>query len=75
MEEEEEMDEDVVFLDETLLMEESQLLRDMEEREAIASRLAKWKRPALSPAYQSYSKNIGNLLLTACISVQGHVEF
>ncbi|XP_058186536.1 DNA polymerase delta catalytic subunit [Rhododendron vialii] len=60
MEEEEEMDEDV-FLDETLLhdMEESsQLLRDMEEREALASRLSKWKRPALSPAYLSHSKNI-----------------
>lgn len=61
MEEEEEMDEDV-FLDEALLhdMEESsQLLRDMEEREALASRLSKWKRPALSPAYLSHSKNIG----------------
>ncbi|KAI8535591.1 hypothetical protein RHMOL_Rhmol10G0186100 [Rhododendron molle] len=60
MEEEEEMDEDV-FLDEALLhdMEESsQLLRDMEEREALASRLSKWKRPALSPAYLSHSKNI-----------------
>ncbi|KAL8110492.1 hypothetical protein AgCh_026273 [Apium graveolens] len=58
IDEDEMLDEDV-FLDETLLYEEEEMLmRDMDEREAIASRLAKWKRPALSPAYLSQSTNI-----------------
>lgn len=58
IEEDEMLDEDV-FLDETLLYEEEALLlRDMEEREAIALRLAKWKRPAVSQAYLSQSTNI-----------------
>ncbi|XP_052189553.1 DNA polymerase delta catalytic subunit [Diospyros lotus] len=55
---EEEMDEDV-FLDETLLYEEeSQVLRDIEERQALSSRLSKWKRPTLSLSYLSQSQNI-----------------
>ncbi|KAM7523503.1 hypothetical protein LguiA_013405 [Lonicera macranthoides] len=58
--EEEEMDEDV-FLDETLILqdeEEALVLRDIEEQEALASRLHKWKRPVLSQSYLSQSKNI-----------------
>ncbi|GMP26428.1 hypothetical protein CsSME_00002866 [Camellia sinensis var. sinensis] len=55
--EEEDMDEDV-FLDETLYEEESQVLRDMEEQQALSSRLFKWKRPALSQPYQSQSQSI-----------------
>ncbi|KAL7255247.1 hypothetical protein ACSBR1_009413 [Camellia fascicularis] len=55
--EEEDMDEDV-FLDETLYEEESQVLRDMEEQQALSSRLFKWKRPALSQPYQSQSQGI-----------------
>ncbi|GFY91305.1 DNA polymerase delta subunit 1 [Actinidia rufa] len=57
MAEEEDLDEDV-FLDETLYEEESQVLRDMEEREALASRLSKWKRPALSQPYMSQSQGV-----------------
>ncbi|KAK3013412.1 hypothetical protein RJ639_008271 [Escallonia herrerae] len=60
--EEEEMDEDV-FLDENLCDEEALLLRDMEEREALASCLQKWKRPALSEPYLSQSQNIGKSML------------
>ncbi|XP_028123065.1 DNA polymerase delta catalytic subunit isoform X1 [Camellia sinensis] len=55
--EEEDMDEDV-FLDETLYEEESQVLRDMEEQQALSSRLLKWKRPVLSQPYQSQSQSI-----------------
>lgn len=63
IEEDEMLDEDV-FLDETLLYEEEALLlRDMEEREAIALRLAKWKRPAVSQAYLSQSTNICECLI------------
>jgi len=61
---EEEMDEDV-FLDETLLYEEeAQVLRDIEERQALSSRLSKWKRPTLSPSYLSQSQNIGKSIAT-----------
>ena len=63
IEEDDMLDEDV-FLDETLLHEEEELLlRDMDEREAIALRLAKWKRPALSPAYLSQCTNICECLI------------
>lgn len=59
--EDEFMEEDV-FLDETLLYgeedEESLILRDMEEREAVSSRLSAWARPSLSPAYLSNSQSI-----------------
>lgn len=55
------VDEDV-FLDETLISgeedEESLILRDIEEREALASRLSKWARPPLSRAYLSESQSI-----------------
>ncbi|XP_073013443.1 DNA polymerase delta catalytic subunit [Typha latifolia] len=56
--EEEMMDEDV-FLEETLIKYEEDeeallLLRD----EALASRLSKWKRPALSQSYLSSSQSI-----------------
>ena len=64
MAEEEDLDEDV-FLDETLYEEESQVLRDMEEREALASRLSKWKRPALSQPYMSQSQGVGNFCSSA----------
>ncbi|KAJ8449980.1 hypothetical protein Cgig2_029342 [Carnegiea gigantea] len=54
--EEEEMDEDV-FLEATLIDEDVQILRDIEERQALASRLAKWARPALfsAPLHQTQS--------------------
>lgn len=57
--EEEFMDEDV-FLDETLITEdeESIILRDIEQRQALASRLAKWTRPPLSSDYISQSCSI-----------------
>lgn len=52
------VDEDV-FLDETLIAEEENLiLRDLEERQALASRLAKWSRPPLSHEYTSQSRSI-----------------
>ncbi|KAJ9536846.1 hypothetical protein OSB04_029579 [Centaurea solstitialis] len=57
MEVEEDMDEDV-FLEENLVDEDELILRDMEEREALATRLEKWKRPALSTGYQSQSEKI-----------------
>ena len=59
--EEDFVDEDV-FFDETLMGEEdveSLILRDLEERQAIASRLTKWARPSLSDAYISQSRSIG----------------
>ncbi|XP_031279112.1 DNA polymerase delta catalytic subunit [Pistacia vera] len=57
--EDEFLDEDV-FLDETLLPEdeESLILRDIEQRQAFTSRLSKWARPPLSPAYVAQSHNI-----------------
>ncbi|GMH07696.1 hypothetical protein Nepgr_009536 [Nepenthes gracilis] len=55
--EEEELDEDV-FLDETLIDEESSILHDIEERRALARRLAKWARPPLSQSYSSQSQSI-----------------
>ncbi|KAI5672299.1 hypothetical protein M9H77_12663 [Catharanthus roseus] len=57
--EEEDVDEDV-FLEETLLQyeEDAQALRDVEERQALASRLQRWKRPQLSQAYLSESQSI-----------------
>lgn len=60
--EEEDVDEDV-FLEETLLQyeEDAQALRDVEERQALASRLQRWKRPQLSQAYLSESQSISML--------------
>lgn len=56
--EEEFLDEDV-FLDETLVETEDDLiLRDIDQRQGLASRLTKWARPPLSDAYKSASKNI-----------------
>ncbi|XP_023749352.1 DNA polymerase delta catalytic subunit [Lactuca sativa] len=55
--EEEDMDEDV-FIEENLIDEDELILRDMQDREALATRLEKWKRPALSTGYQSQSENI-----------------
>ncbi|KAL9158743.1 hypothetical protein ABFS82_08G088800 [Erythranthe guttata] len=51
--EEEELDEDV-FFEETLLQYEE----EDSQRRALSDRLAKWKRPALSPSYISQSQNI-----------------
>ncbi|KAH9668765.1 DNA polymerase delta catalytic subunit [Citrus sinensis] len=53
------LDEDV-FLDETLLPEdeESLILRDIEQRQDFASRLAKWARPPLSSGYVSQCQSI-----------------
>lgn len=56
----EEIDEDV-FLEETLIHEEEQdalILRDIEQREALTSRLSKWARPPLSHSYTSQSQAI-----------------
>ncbi|PON63165.1 DNA-directed DNA polymerase [Trema orientale] len=56
--EEEFLDEDV-FLDETLIEDEDSLiLRDLEERQALASRLCKWARPTLPDDYVSGSRNV-----------------
>ncbi|KAF6167139.1 hypothetical protein GIB67_029777 [Kingdonia uniflora] len=58
--EEDEIDEDV-FLEETLLREEEEslIIFDQDDRrQALASRLSKWKRPDLSPSYVSQSQNI-----------------
>lgn len=63
--EEEDMDEDV-FIEENLIDEDELILRDMQDREALATRLEKWKRPALSTGYQSQSENIGNLYYYCC---------
>ncbi|XP_050154799.1 DNA polymerase delta catalytic subunit-like [Malus sylvestris] len=57
-EEEEFVDEDV-FLDETLFETEDNLvLRDIEQRQSLASRLTNWARPPLSHAYTSASRSI-----------------
>nr|VDC67470.1 unnamed protein product [Brassica rapa] len=53
--EEEFVDEDV-FVDE--IDEESLILRDMEEREALSARSSTWARPPLSPAYLANSQSI-----------------
>uniref|UniRef100_A0A0A0KIW2 DNA polymerase n=1 Tax=Cucumis sativus TaxID=3659 RepID=A0A0A0KIW2_CUCSA len=55
--EEDFVDEDV-FLDESLLDEDALILRDIEERQALASRISKWARPPLSQDYLSQSKSI-----------------
>ncbi|CAH9127494.1 unnamed protein product [Cuscuta epithymum] len=56
---EEDVDEDI-FLEETLLQydEDTQVLRELEEKHALAERLCKWKRPLLSQAYLSQSQSI-----------------
>ena len=53
------VDEDV-FLDETLISEdeESLILRDIEQRQALAFRLSKWTRPPLSHDYLSQSRSV-----------------
>ncbi|CAH8355060.1 unnamed protein product [Eruca vesicaria subsp. sativa] len=53
--EDEFVDEDV-FVDE--IDEESLILRDMEEREALSARSSTWARPPLSPAYLASSHSI-----------------
>lgn len=53
--EDEFVDEDV-FADE--VDEESLILRDMEEREALSARSSTWARPPLSPAYLANSQSI-----------------
>ncbi|TYK07460.1 DNA polymerase delta catalytic subunit [Cucumis melo var. makuwa] len=55
--EEDFVDEDV-FLDDNLLDEDALILRDIEERQALASRISKWARPPLSQDYLSQSKSI-----------------
>ncbi|EXB40942.1 DNA polymerase delta catalytic subunit [Morus notabilis] len=57
--EDEFVDEDV-FLDETLLPEDedSLILRDLDKRHALASRLSRWARPPLSDDYASASRNV-----------------
>ncbi|XP_071696476.1 DNA polymerase delta catalytic subunit [Rutidosis leptorrhynchoides] len=55
--EDDDMDEDV-FIQQTLIDEDEIILRDMEDREALAARLTKWKRPVVPSGYQSHSINI-----------------
>ncbi|XP_028229635.1 DNA polymerase delta catalytic subunit isoform X3 [Glycine soja] len=57
--EEEFMDEDV-FINETLVSEdeESLILRDIEQRQALANRLSKWTRPPLSAGYVAQSRSV-----------------
>lgn len=56
--EDEFVDEDF-YLDETLILEEEEeILRDIEDRRALACRLAKWVRPPLSDDYVSQSRSI-----------------
>ncbi|XP_058089815.1 DNA polymerase delta catalytic subunit isoform X2 [Magnolia sinica] len=55
-EDEEMMDEDV-YLEETLLQDE-EFLHDEEALRALSSRLSKWKRPPLPPSYVSQSQSI-----------------
>ncbi|CAI9108744.1 OLC1v1008422C1 [Oldenlandia corymbosa var. corymbosa] len=55
--ESEDMDEDI-FLEETMLQYEEEAFREAEERQAVASRLQKWKRPPLSQVYLSESQSI-----------------
>ncbi|XP_048335093.2 DNA polymerase delta catalytic subunit isoform X2 [Ziziphus jujuba] len=57
--EDEFLDEDV-FLDETLISEdqESLILRHLQDRQALASRLSKWVRPPLSDSYLSQSQSV-----------------
>ncbi|KAL5993065.1 DNA polymerase delta catalytic subunit [Asimina triloba] len=55
-EEEEMMDEDV-FLEETLLHDE-EVLRDEDVFRALRLRLSKWKRPSFSPSFQAHSQSI-----------------
>ncbi|XP_057550361.1 DNA polymerase delta catalytic subunit isoform X1 [Amaranthus tricolor] len=55
--EDEEFDEDV-FLEDHLIDEDAQILRDIDERQALASRLSKWARPPLSQSYISQSQSI-----------------
>ncbi|PWA70694.1 DNA polymerase delta catalytic subunit [Artemisia annua] len=57
--EEEDMDEDVfIQQEEDLVNEDELILRDMEDREALADRMRKWKRPGLSPGYLNQSQSI-----------------
>ncbi|KAI4317080.1 hypothetical protein L6164_024989 [Bauhinia variegata] len=57
---EEELADEDLFRDETLICEdeESLILRDIEQRQTLASRLAKWTRPPLSSEYLSQSRSI-----------------
>lgn len=57
--EEEFMDEDV-FINETLVSEdeESLILRDIEQRQALANRLSKWTRPPLSADYVAGTRSV-----------------
>lgn len=58
--EEEEFDEDVYYSQDGLIDEDTQILRDIEERSAKKLRLSKWARPQLSESYKSQSQSIGN---------------
>lgn len=63
--EDEFVDEDV-YLDETetLILEDEEILRDIEDRRTVACRLAKWTRPPLSDAYVSQSRSVGESIST-----------
>lgn len=69
------MDEDV-YLEENLIQEDEEalILRDIEERQALTSRISKWARPPLSHEYTSQSKNVGQWLcslFTAFLGLYG----
>lgn len=73
--EDEFMDEDV-YIEENLIQEDEEalILRDIEERQALTSRLSKWARPPLSHEYTSQSKNVGQWLcslFTAFLGLYG----
>ena len=64
--EDEFVDEDVFLVDpdEALILEDEEILRDIEDRRAVACRLAKWTRPPLSDAYVSQSRSVGESIST-----------
>uniref|UniRef100_A0A803KN93 DNA polymerase n=1 Tax=Chenopodium quinoa TaxID=63459 RepID=A0A803KN93_CHEQI len=55
--EEDDFDEDF-YLQDDLIDEESQILRDIDERSAKLARLSKWARPELSQSYKSQSQSV-----------------
>ncbi|XP_021734583.1 DNA polymerase delta catalytic subunit-like [Chenopodium quinoa] len=55
--EEDDFDEDF-YLQDDLMDEDSQILRDIDERSAKLARLSKWARPELSQSYKSQSQSI-----------------
>ncbi|KAL9233345.1 hypothetical protein vseg_008362 [Gypsophila vaccaria] len=55
--EDDDFDEDV-FLEDTLIAEDTEILRDVEDRHALSKRLGKWARPRLSASYVDQAEDI-----------------